>query len=194
MATLWLAGVYQPDGWGSFSALGRGFVFMLAVAVREEILYRGLLFRLFSKIVGTWGALLLSAGWFASSHATNPGVTFVSLSAIALAGVMFGAAYAASGRLWLPIGLHLGWNFAEGSVFGTAVSGHDIGPSLIQGKLNGPDILTGGAFGSEASIAMVIVLLAAATYFLWRIVRLKRAEPPMWGDHNEVTATASGDG
>jgi membrane protease YdiL (CAAX protease family) len=192
MAILWLTGAYQPDGWEASGALGRGFLFVLAVAVREEILYRGLLFRLLSKIVGTWGALLLSAAWFGASHATAPGATFIGLSGVALAGVLLGAAYAVTGRLWLPIGLHLGWNFAEGPLFGTLVSGVDIGPSLIQGELSGPTILTGGDFGPEASIVTVLVVLAAATYLLWRIARLKVAEPPIWAGLREATAAASG--
>lgn len=182
MAILWVAGTYRPEGWGSLSSLGRGFVFMLAVAVFEEILYRGLLFRLCSKVVGTWGALLLSATLFAATHAINPGATPTGLLNVALAGALLGAAYAATGRLWLPIGLHLGWNFAEGPLFGTAVSGTDIGPSLIVGDLEGPVILTGGEFGPEASIVGVAVVLAAATFLLWRIVKLKCAEPPIWRD------------
>ncbi len=110
------------------------------------------------------------------------GATLTGLLNVALAGVLLGAAYAATGRLWLPIGLHLGWNFAEGPIFGTAVSGTDIGPSLIVGDLEGPVILTGGEFGPEASIVGVAVVLAAARYLLWRIVKLKCAEPPIWRD------------
>jgi uncharacterized protein len=188
---LWIVGVFQPEKAGAFGALGRGFVYMLAVAVREEIMYRGVMFRLCSKIVGTWGALLVSAAWFAASHATNPGATTTGLLVIALAGVLFGAAYTATGRLWLPIGLHLGWNFAEGSIFGTVVSGHDIGPSLIQGTMHGPNIWTGGEFGPEASIAGLAVTLAVTAYFVWRIAKLERAEPPIWSDAGRARVTTA---
>jgi hypothetical protein len=179
IATLWAAGVFRPQGWRAV-AVGPGFVFVLAAAVTEEILDRGLVFRLCSRILGTWGALLVSSAWFAVSHAANSGANIAALLNVALAGVLLGGAYVVTGRLWLPIGLHLGWNFAEGSVFGTAVSGHDVGPSLIRGTLNGPAILTGGAFGPEASIAGLLVVFAATAYLLWQLIARRCAEPAIW--------------
>jgi hypothetical protein len=155
-------------------------VFWLAVGAREEILFRGLLFRLCSKVVGTWGALVLSAAIFGAMHLISPGWTLVGLLSVALAGVMLGAAYTATEQLWLPIGLHTAWNFTQGSLFGLQVSGNEIGPGLIEGKLDGPDILTGGPFGPEASIVAVIIVLTVTAYLLRRIVRLGHAEPPIW--------------
>ena len=180
IATLWLAGVYRLQGWGTFDGLASGIVLTLAAAAREEILYRGLLFRLYGKVFGTWAALLLMAVTFAAMHANNTGATFTGLLNVALAGVLLGAAYAASGRLWLPIGLHFGWNFAQTSLFGTAMSGFSMGPGLIAGRMSGPDILTGGKFGPEGSIVAVIVVLAVTIYLVWRIAKLRRAEPPLW--------------
>jgi hypothetical protein len=80
----------------------------------------------------------------------------------------------------LPIGIHTGWNFAEGSLFGTAVSGNTYGNSLTTAKLIGPDILTGGRFGPEASVVAVIVLSVVTTFLLWRIARLRRSVLPIW--------------
>lgn len=180
MAILWVAGVYQPQGWSGTSRLALAFVFWLAVAAQEEIIYRALAFRLLSKIAGTWGALLLSAVFFGATHALNPGATAAGLTSVALAGVLLGALYVVSGRLWLPIGVHWGWNFAEGSLFGTAVSGSDIGGSLFVGKLSGPALLTGGQFGPEASIVAVLILLPCTVYCGWRIAALGRSEPPIW--------------
>ena len=96
------------------------------------------------------------------------------------AGVLLGAAYAATTRLWLPIGLHVGWNFTEGSLFGMSVSGGTATGGLVRGSLNGPQILTGGQFGPEASIVAVIISLAVSLYFIWRLVRLHRVLPPVW--------------
>ena len=119
----------------------------------------------------------------------NPGATIRSSVAIALeAGVLLGAAYAATQRLWLPIGLHAGWNFTEGSLFGMTLSGNTMGVGLLRGSLSGPQILTGGAFGPEASIVAVMVCLVAAMYFLWRIVKLHRAEPAMWNIAEQPSA------
>ena len=181
MAILLAVGVYHPAGWGSAGGLVNGLFFAVLAGIMEEILFRGLLFRLSSKIVGTWGALIFTSGLFGLAHMLNPGATIRSSVAIALeAGVLLGAAYAATQRLWLPIGLHAGWNFTEGSLFGMTLSGNTMATGLLRGSLSGPQILTGGAFGPEASIVAVMVCLVAALYFLWRIVKLQRAEPAMW--------------
>jgi membrane protease YdiL (CAAX protease family) len=181
MALLWACGDYHPSAWGSATPLAKGLLIAFSAAVAEEIIFRGFLFRLFAKLVGTWGALVITAALFGALHAFNPGATVGSSVAIALeAGVLLGAAYAATQRLWLPIGLHMAWNFTEGSVFGMDVSGHSAQPSLLIGTLHGSNLMTGGAFGPEASILAVVVCLIAAAYFLRKIVRLHRIEPPMW--------------
>jgi membrane protease YdiL (CAAX protease family) len=181
MTILWIAGAYQPAGWGSYRQLAGGLLFAVLSAVIEELLFRGLLFRLSSKILGTWGALLVTSTLFGAAHAANPGATVSSSLAIALeAGILLGAAYAATGRLWLPIGLHLGWNFTEGSLFGMTLSGNAMGSGLVRGSLNGPQILTGGEFGPEASIVAVILCLRLAAYFIRRVIKFNRVEPPVW--------------
>ena len=181
MAILLVVGVYHPAGWGTTRGLANGFLFAVMAGITEEILFRGLLFRLSSKIVGTWGALIFTSGLFGLAHKANPGATVASSVAIALeAGVLLGAAYAATQRLWLPIGLHIGWNFTEGPLFGMTLSGNKMTEGVLRGSLSGPRMLTGGVFGPEASIVAVIVCLVAARFFLWRIVKLHRAEPAMW--------------
>ncbi|HEY1542874.1 MAG TPA: type II CAAX endopeptidase family protein [Xanthobacteraceae bacterium] len=181
IGVLWIAGVYQPQGWTSIDgSIGTAFVLWVAVGVHEEILFRGLVYRLCCKIFGTWGAIVMSGLLFGLVHGTEPGATAIALSSVALAGLLFGAAFALTGRLWLPIGIHTGWNFAEGSLFGTAVSGNTYGNSLTTAKLIGPDILTGGRFGPEASVVTVIVLSVVTTFLLWRIARLRRSVLPIW--------------
>lgn len=181
MAILWAAGAYHPAGRGTASVLARGFGAAFAAGVVEETVFRGLLFRLSSKLLGTWGALLFTAALFGAAHAFNPGATVSSSLTIALeAGVLLGAAYAATQRLWVPIGLHIAWNFTEGPIFGMSVSGGSMSAGLIRGSVSGPRILTGGQFGPEASVVAVILCLAAALYFMRRIVALHRVEPPAW--------------
>jgi membrane protease YdiL (CAAX protease family) len=192
MAVLMAAGVYHPAGWGTTSGLVVGLFFAVLAGIMEEILFRGLLFRLSSKIVGTWGALIFTSALFGVAHMFNPGATIRSSMAIALeAGVLLGAAYAATQRLWLPIGLHAGWNFTEGSLFGMTLSGNVMNMGVVRGSLTGPQILTGGAFGPEASIIAVIVCLMAALYFLWKIVKWRRVEPPMWSKPQGQAAKAA---
>lgn len=135
----------------------------IVAAVGEELAFRGGVFRILEESFGTSAALVLSSGLFGLAHALNPGATPVSTLAIALdAGALLGAAYACSGNLWFPIGIHLGWNVAEGGVFGVSVSGVPAGKGLFGVTLAGPTLLTGGAFGPEASIVAVMVCLAAA--------------------------------
>jgi len=197
MALLWAPGVYQLQGWDGSNALGLAgmVVFWLFIAIEEEILWRGLVYRLCAKVFGTWGALLLSGVLFSVKHILdNPNVTFAAFVGLLLAGVFLGAAYAATGRLWLPIGLHFGWNFAEGTLFGTEVSGQSVGQTLLTGKLTGPALWSGGKFGAEASGVAWIILIAASAFLVWRISKSKRAEPPIWRDSPETPHQVSSAG
>lgn len=135
----------------------------MASAVGEEIIFRGVLFRMVEESAGTLVAIAVSASLFGLVHALNHGAGVVSTLAIALeAGVLLALVFAVSRSLWAPIGVHLGWNFTEGGVFGQAVSGgHAHG--LFATSLTGGPLVTGGAFGPEASLAAMAVSLVAST-------------------------------
>jgi uncharacterized protein len=181
MVLLWIVGDYYPAGHGSASGLATGALAALMVGIGEETLVRGFVFRIVEIAGGTWIGVVVSSVLFGAGHAFNPGATIISSIAIALeAGVLLAAAYVVTGRLWLPIGLHAGWNFTEGSLFGMSVSGYSTTPGLLAGMLKGPVILTGGEFGPEASIFAVMVCLAVALLLLWRTVQLHRVKAPMW--------------
>jgi membrane protease YdiL (CAAX protease family) len=172
IAILAAAGVYRMTGRNAAVGLASGLLLAIVEAVLEEVIFRGFLFRLFAAAGGNWAAIVLTSALFGLAHRANPNATLASSAAIAVeAGVLLGAAYAASGNLWLPIGIHAGWNFAEGWIFGMAVSGNSFANGLVAGKLQGPVILTGGAFGPEASIAAVVVCLVTASFFLVRMRR-----------------------
>ncbi len=116
-----LLSVYHPRGWGTFAGLGTGALAALGAA--EEVIFRAYFFRLLSMATGTWIAVLVSSALFGAVHAANPGANLFSSLAIALeAGVILAGAYAVTGRLWVPIGLHAGWNFAEGARRGTTTA------------------------------------------------------------------------
>jgi hypothetical protein len=103
-------------------------------------------------------ALLISAAIFGWTHISNDNATWWSSLAIAIeAGLLLGAAYKWSGSLWLPIGIHWAWNYTQGNIFGLAVSGTMAGNTMLVTTVDGPDIITGGAFGPEASIISVIL-------------------------------------
>ena len=134
------------------------FMMFLAVGVGEEMIYRGVIFRWIDERWNTWAALLVSALLFGWMHITNDNATWWSSLAIAVeAGLLLGAAYKWSGTLWVPIGIHWAWNYTQGNIFGFPVSGTYAGDTLMVASVNGPDIITGGGFGPEASIVAVIL-------------------------------------
>lgn len=170
-------GVYRIDGiQTNWAALVDAFFWFLIVAVGEEILFRGVLFRWIDQRFGFWWAMAVSGLFFGLVHLMNNNATLWSSIAIALeAGLLLGAAYKWAGSLWLPIGIHWAWNFSQGNIFGFAVSGSGAGESLILATIDGPQWLTGGAFGAEASVIAPVVGLAVTALFVIGI--LKRQTP-----------------
>lgn len=133
-------------------------MYFFVVAAYEEIIFRGILFRLIDDRWNSLAALLVSALVFGAVHLFNPGATLWSAVAIAVeAGLLLGVAYKCSGNLWLPIGLHWAWNFVEGPVLGFAVSGITPKYHIFSTILSGPDWLTGGVFGAEAAVPTVVL-------------------------------------
>lgn len=166
-----LLGGYAITGWGaSAMELVSMFCYFAIVAVGEEIMFRGVLFRWIDEKWGFWWAIGVSALVFGIIHITNPGGTLWSSIAIAIeAGLLLGAAYKWSGTLWVPVGIHWAWNYSQGNIFGFKVSGQEAGESLLHAQVQGADWLTGGAFGAEASVVAVVVGLLASAWFIWRI-------------------------
>lgn len=174
-----LFGVYQITGWGSIAGALAVVGMMSAVAVAEEVFFRGIVFRLLRSRWGVIAALIVSSAIFGLLHLVNPGATLNGALAIAIeAGLMLGAAYLLTGSLWLAIGLHFGWNVTIGGIFGTVVSGSDSRDSLFTATTAGPDWLSGGSFGPEASIVAIVVCSVATAGFLFAAHRRgQRARP-----------------
>ena len=148
-----------------------------AVAFREELLYRGVIQRVSEERLGTWLALAFASVWFGWQHADNPNAgPFDGVMIALFGGVLLGACFVATRRLWLAIGVHAAWNFVEGGVFGTPVSGYAI-PGVLRSSLSGPEWLTGGPFGPESSLVTLAVCGAAsAALFVlaWKRGNLRR--------------------
>lgn len=165
--TMALLGGYRVGSvsWDGNALVESLFTF-LVVAVGEEVLFRGIVFRMIDDRWGTAVGLVASALIFGFVHISNTNATVWSSLAIAVeAGLLLAAAYKWSGTLWLPIGIHWSWNFFQGPVFGFAVSGNGT-PSLISPVIQGSDWLTGGTFGAEASLPAFVLGLALAVVFL----------------------------
>jgi membrane protease YdiL (CAAX protease family) len=168
IADIALLGGYRVDGLGSVTGAIGLVGIMAAAAVSEELLFRGVLFRIIEERTGTWIALTLTGVLFGLSHLFNADATLWGATAIAIeAGFMLAACYAATRNLWVPIGLHFGWNLAAGGVFGAVVSGNGESKGLLESTMSGPALLTGGDFGPEASLYAVGAGAALTVVFLW---------------------------
>ena len=168
IVTIAVLGGYRVDGLGSVTATIGLLGLMAGAAVTEEVVFRGVLFRIVEERAGTWFALVLTGVVFGLVHLINPHASLWGAIAIAVeAGFMLAAAYAATRTLWMPIGLHFGWNVALGGIFGAEVSGNGTSKGLLDAAFPGPAVLTGGDFGPEGSIVTVAAGVLLTVAFLW---------------------------
>src|SRR5512141_756588 len=134
------------------------------------MIFRAVIYRITEEWLGTWWALLISALLFGLIHLSSAGATIFSALAVALqAGVVLAAVYALTHRLWMALGLHMAWDFANDGIFGVGIAGQSGVKltGLIQASLNGPALFTGGTLGVEASLLTLIVMLLAGSIILW---------------------------
>lgn len=181
IGVLALLGAYRVSGVRTdLSILVIPLCVSFAAATIEEIVFRGVFFRLLEESLGTWIALAISAALFGSGHLFSPHATVFAAAAIALeAGVMLGAAYVLTRRLWLAIGIHAAWNFTQAGIFGVPTSGIPMN-GLLVGASSGPDWLSGGAFGAEASVVAVVLCTAVGAGLLAVAHRRGRFIVPSW--------------
>ena len=179
IGSIWLAGGVVFDGRNPAPDLTYAAGLALMAGVVEELAIRGVVFRLLEAWLGSAVALALSALLFGGLHLLNPAATIFAAVAVGLeAGVMLAAAFMVTRRLFLPIGLHIGWNFTQAGVFGVAVSGNAVG-GWFETRPVGPEWLSGGDFGAEASVLAVLWCLALGGAMLAlarRSGRIVRAE------------------
>ena len=180
VGVLWLAGSYHVTGSNDDPRwVSQLLISGLGAAIAEEIFVRGVMFRISEEGLGTWGALVLSALVFGFGHIANPGATLWSSVAIAIeAGLLFGMLFHVSRSLPLCIGVHMGWNFGQGTIWGIPVSGSNETGWLLSTR-SGPDWLSGGSFGAEASVVAVALCSACTVGLL--VVALRRGSiVPPW--------------
>jgi membrane protease YdiL (CAAX protease family) len=140
------------------------FLIFIFVGWNEELLSRGYHLQTLASGLNMFWAVIISSAVFGLLHLANPNATWVSAAGIFFAGVFLAYGYLRTKQLWLPIGLHIGWNFFEGVGFGFPVSGLD--------DIHGPEIWTGGAFGPEAGlIVLPALLLGALLIYLYTMRR-----------------------
>ncbi len=144
----------------TLSLLLYGFASFILVGFAEEILVRGYAFRVLQKQGSDLAALFITSGVFSLMHALNPGIGWIGFANIFLAGIWLGVARVVTGSLWLSVGMHIGWNFFLGPVFGFPVSGI-IERSVFVTTPGGAEWISGGAFGPEGGILVTLLLIAA---------------------------------
>jgi membrane protease YdiL (CAAX protease family) len=185
-----IAGVYTIVGKGDASRL---ILELVTVAIlpgfMEEMAFRGILFRWIEEFGGTWAALAITSALFGLAHIMNPNATWFSSFAIAVeAGVLLGGAYMLTRSLWMPMGLHAAWNFTQGEIFDVPVSGIDE-HGLVQAKLSGPALLSGGTFGLEASIIALVIATAAGVLLVYLAIRKGQIVSPWWVRRRALSAS-----
>lgn len=196
-ALVWLLGGIEFHG---LRAVGETqLAYWSAIAIisgfMEETLFRGLLFRAIEKIGGSWIALAVTSALFGLGHIFNPNSSLFAAVAIAVeAGILLGAAYMLTRRLWLAVGMHAGWNFTQGWVFSVPVSGTGNPIGLIATSRPGPDWLTGGGFGLEASVVAMVVATATGLLILRSAHRRGRFVAAPWSRRAGVAAPEPGVG
>jgi len=157
------------------------FVLVIAViavaAGVEEVGFRGYPFQRLVEAIGGGGALLVTSLLFGAMHAANPHVSRFAVANTALFGALMALAYLRTRQLWLPWGIHFGWNWALGALFGLPVSGFTFFAVVIKATATGPAALTGDSYGVEGSAlgttaaalgCVAVVLLTGSDW--WRKV------------------------
>ncbi|EHM95543.1 hypothetical protein HMPREF0975_00407 [Actinomyces sp. oral taxon 849 str. F0330] len=181
IAVLTLLGSYHVVDVGWNTGVLAGLQAGILAGFTEEILVRGVMLRLIEGWLGTWWALAITAVFFGVAHLGNPQATVFGAVAIILeAGILLGACYLLTRRLWLAIGVHAAWNFVQGGIFGSDISGTGSGRGLIEARFTGPDLLTGGAMGVEGSIVAVLLCTTAGLAMLLAVYRRGLIVPPCW--------------
>jgi membrane protease YdiL (CAAX protease family) len=176
-----LLGVYHivaGGTWGSFLTIL--FSMGIGPGFREELWFRGVLFRFSEEFGGSWFALIATSALFGLAHISNHDATWVSTTFIAIeAGLILGAIYMLTRNLWMCMGFHAAWNITQGFIWDVPVSGFDV-HGLVTARVDGPILLSGGAFGLEASVIALVCGTALGLFYLKKAVDRGHVEQPWW--------------
>jgi membrane protease YdiL (CAAX protease family) len=163
---------FQSWGWAERGVLttGVGVLLLLlafvAVGFYEELLFRGYYLQNLRDGINPMIAVFATSAAFGLAHLGNLNASWTSTLGIFAAGLFLAYAWLRTRALWLPIGIHIGWNFLQGPVFGFEVSGNPT-PSLVRHVVNGPELITGGAFGPEAGLIVLPAMAVGAGLIWW---------------------------
>ena len=150
------------------------FIIFIFQGLLEEILFRGYLMPIFSKVIGVKFTIILLSFLFTCIHLINPNLDIIGLANVFLAGVTFSLIYYYTGNLWIVGAMHTLWNFILGFIVGSQVSGIDTYNSIFFSiPVGNKDLISGGKFGFEASIIETILELAISLFAIYLIKKEK---------------------
>ena len=152
----------------------------ITVGIIEEMVMRGILFRIVQESLGSWIGLCASGLGFGALHMFNDNTTVLAIANLTAGGVFLASAYLLTGRLWLAAGLHAALNYVQEGVFSLPVSGHQVRAGLLVTERSGPDWLTGGAFGIEGSAVDLTLMTLASVAMVALAQRRGRIVLPFW--------------
>jgi len=190
---LWILHCLEIVQIGTWHVLLPALLTAVTAGYWEELVFRGIFFRIVEESLGTWLTLALSAAVFGLLHLKNPNASITGALAIALTGgIVLGAAYVLTRSLWTPIGAHVTWNFIQGGVLGAPVSGKVVAGGFLQTRLSGNPLLSGGKFGPEASVLAVVVGVVLGGWLCTKARNRGRVIVPVWR-RGETTAVSLAD-
>ncbi|MCL9982979.1 MAG: CPBP family intramembrane metalloprotease [Erythrobacter sp.] len=178
---LMVLGYARIDGMNSVSLMAPAIAMALSSGFLEELLFRGALFRIVEEWLGSWASVVISSVVFGFVHLANPSATMTGAIFISIeAGLLLAATYMLTRRLWLGIGFHISWNYTQSAVFGGIVSGGVFEPGLLKTVITGPELITGGSFGLEASLIPCLLATSTGVWLAVRAVRAGHVVLPFW--------------
>lgn len=179
--TMFFTNAYTVISVNSFISTLPFLIISINAGVMEELMFRGIIFRLSEEKLGSYYALLISGILFGAAHLANANSSLMAGLAIAIeAGVLLGVAYMLTRSLWLPIGIHFAWNYTQSGIYGASTSGHPVANNLITSRIQGNTLLTGGAFGPEASLPAIFFCLSAAVILFVFCKQNGKIASPFW--------------
>jgi membrane protease YdiL (CAAX protease family) len=189
---LMVLGYARIEGMNPVTIMFPAIAMALSSGFLEELLFRGALYRIVEEWLGSWASVVISSVAFGAIHLMNPSATLTGAIFISIeAGLLLAAAFMLTRRLWLGIGFHISWNYFQSAVFGGVVSGGVAEPGLFKTVITGPDLITGGGFGLEASLIPCILATSTGAYLALRAVRAGHVVLPFWSRAKDAPALQS---
>ena len=180
VALMSILGYYKVEAFNSAKIIADQFVHFSMGSFIEELVFRVILFRLIEELMGSWWSLVIVSLLFGFAHIGNANATVWTSIAIMISDVLLIAAFMYTRRLWMVWGIHMSWNFFQTAIFGMPNSGETYKKTFIKASVNGPEWITGGSFGIEASYVAIFITLIVGVIVLKKAIDKNQLVLPIW--------------